>query len=149
MKNILSSVTRSKVFVLALGMVFALPVFAHADDFKGKFTLTNETHWGSAVLAPGDYDFSLDSAASPTKVVVRGANGNVVAILISMWSSETSPVKTNSLQLETHADAVFVSALYLNAIGTELHFNVPKMKEDVVAREAVKSRTPAMTASAQ
>jgi hypothetical protein len=149
MKNILSSFARVKVLVLAFGVFCALPALAHGQSFKGKFTLATETHWGSAVLAPGAYDFSLDSTVAPNKVVIREASGNVKAILISMWSSETSPVKTNTLELETHAGAVFVSALYLNDIGTELHFTVPKVKEDVIAREAAKPRATTMTASAQ
>ena len=88
MKNILSSFVRSKALVLALGATFALPAMAHAE-FKGKFTLASETHWGMAVLAPGSYDFTLDSASAPTKIFVRDENRKVAAILISTWSAGT------------------------------------------------------------
>jgi len=149
MENILSSFTRSKVFALVLVAIFALPMLAHADGYKGKFTLTAETHWGSAILAPGDYDFMLDSASAPTRVVVRSANGNVAAILISMWSSETSTVKTNSLQLETRGSDTFVSAVYLTDMGTELHFAVPTLKAGTIARETTKAPATTMAASVQ
>jgi len=149
MKNVLSSFARVKVLALVLGALVTLPALAHGQAFKGKFTLANETHWGSAVLAPGDYDFALEPSLSPSRVVVREANGKVVAILISMWSSDMGPAKINRLQLETHEGGVYVSALYLSDMDTQLHFNVPKMKESVIAREAVKLKSPALTASAQ
>ncbi len=148
MKNTLSSCARSKALAVALGIVFALPMMAHAE-FKGKFTLTTETHWGPAVLAPGNYDFVLDSISAPTKIVVRESDGKVAAILISMWSAGTSHAKSNTLELETHGSSTFVSAVYLRDAETELHFNVPKVKEDVLADEAMKTKSATMTASAQ
>ncbi|HEY6183801.1 MAG TPA: hypothetical protein VIW67_16250 [Terriglobales bacterium] len=144
MKNMLSSFARSKAFILALAVVFALPAMAHAE-FKGKFTLASEAHWGMAVLAPGNYDFSVDSASAPTKIVVRDENGKVAAILISMWSSATTQAKSNKLELETRGGTMFVSAIYLKDADAEIHFSVPK---DVVTREA-KVPTTTMTAAAQ
>jgi hypothetical protein len=149
MKNTLSSFARSKALLLALAVVFALPAMAHAQGYKGKFTLASETHWGTAVLAPGDYDFTLDSVSAPTRVVVRAADGKVAAILVSMWSSENSRTKTNSLQLETYGGKTFVSAIYLTVADTELHFVVPAGKEDTLARETPKARLSTMTASVQ
>lgn len=144
MKNILSSFVRSKALVLALGATFALPAMAHAE-FKGKFTLASETHWGMAVLAPGSYDFTLDSASAPTKIFVRDENRKVAAILISTWSAGTTQAKANALELTKHGGATFISAIYLKDADTELHFMLPK---DTTIRE-VKVAAPTMTASAQ
>src|ERR1043166_3956808 len=113
MKNILNSFARSKALILALGVVFVLPAMAHADGFKGKFTLTTETHWGTAVLAPGKYDFVVDSTSAPTRLVVRDEKGKVAAMLITMWSTGTTAAKTNLLALEARNGATFVSAVYL------------------------------------
>ena len=144
MKNLLNGFTRTKVFVLALA--FALPMMAHAEGFKGKFTLTSETHWGSAVLTPGGYDFTLDSASAPSRVVIRGADGHVVAILISMWASEAYRVKDNRLQLETRGSEIYVSAVYLADVDTEMHFAVPPM-EGTLARSTAKTQPATMAAS--
>jgi hypothetical protein len=144
MKNTLCSFVRSKALVFALGVVFALPAMAHAE-FKGKFTLTTEAHWGMAVLHPGSYDFVVDSTSAPTKIVVRDGDGKVAAILISMWTSGITPGKTNAVELETRGSSIFVSAVYLKDADTELHFAVPK---NVVVREA-KIPATTMTASAQ
>ncbi len=147
MKNSLSNFARPKVLVLAMGLAVLLPALAHAEGFKGKFTLTSETHWGTAVLGPGGYEFVLDSISAPTKLVVRSADGKVAALLVSMSSSEAYPVKTNSLKLETRGSKVFVSAVYLADVDTELHFAVPEGKEDVMTQATMKAAT--MTASAQ
>ena len=145
MKNILSSFARSKALILALGVVFAVPAMAHAEGFKGKFTLATETHWGMAVLHPGSYDFVIDSTSAPTKVMVRDEDGKVAAILISMWNSAITPGKANKLELETRGNFTFVSAVYLKDVDTELHFLAPK---DTSIHEAKMSSTT-MTASAQ
>jgi len=144
MKNVLSNFARVKVLGLVLGGMFVLPTIAHAGEFTGRFTLTSEARWGIAVLAPGDYDFTLDSTRAPSRVVVREADGKVVAILLSMWNSGTSRTKGNSLELQTQGGATFVSAVYLGDAETELHFMTPKV---VVTREA-KTPTTTMTASA-
>jgi len=144
MKNTLSSFARSKIVIFALGVMFALPAMANAQ-FKGKFTLASETHWGSAVLAPGSYDFTLDSASAPTKIFVRDENRKVAAILISTWSSANTQAKTNALELTMHGGSAFITAVYLKDADTELHFMVPK---DTIIREANVSGT-VMTATAQ
>jgi hypothetical protein len=144
MKNVLSNFAPVKVLVLALGAMLVLPAIAQAGEFTGKFTLTSQARWGTAVLAPGDYDFTLDSTRAPSRVVVRQADGRVVAILISMWNSGTSRTKGNSLELQTQGGTTFVSAVYLGDAETELHFMTPKV---VVTREA-KTPTTTMTASA-
>jgi len=144
MKNFVSSLVRSKALAAALGVAFVLPAMAHAE-FKGKFTLASETHWGAAVLSPGTYDFTLDSASAPTKIVVRDENRKVAAILISTWSSATTQAKTNALELTMHGGSRFISAIYLKDADTELHFMLPK---DTTVHEA---RVPGtiMTAAAQ
>ena len=144
MKNVLSNFARVKVLVLVLGAMFVLPTIAHAGEFTGRFTLTSEAHWGTAVLAPGDYDLTLESTSTPPRVVVRKADGKVAAILISMWNSGISRTKGNSLKLQTQGGTRFVSAVYLEDAQTELHFMTPKV---VVTQEA-KSPATTMTASA-
>ncbi len=144
MKNMLSNFARVKVLAVVLGVAFALTA-AHAET-KGKFTLTSETHWGEAVLAPGAYEFTLDSASVPSRVLVRASNDKVIAILVPMCSSTTSSA-SDRLELETHDGATYVSAMYLSAADAELHFTIPKIKEGAVARVTAPAST--MTASVQ
>jgi len=145
MKNILSSSARSKALVLALGVLFALPTMAHAQGFKGKFTLAAETHWGTAVLAPGSYDFAVDSTNAPTKVMVHDETNKVAAIIIPMWNSTVTKEKTNRLQLTTVNNETFVSAVFLKDADAELYFALPVAKEVSTAAVAAK---PAATLAA-
>ena len=143
MKNLLSSFARTKVLVLALAVV--LPVMAHAEGVKGKFTLTSEAHWGVAVLTPGTYDFTLDSTSVPSRVMVHSADGKVAAIVLPMCGTEGYPVKSTSLELETRGSDLYVSGLYLADSDMELHFAVPAAKQATMATATVK---PAATIAA-
>ena len=138
MKNILGSFARSKALVLVLGVLFALPTMAHAQEFKGKFTLAAETHWGVAVLTPGSYDFVVDSTSAPTKVMVRDENNKIAAIVIPMWNSNMTKEKTNRLQLTTVNNETFISAVYLKDADAELYFALPVVKEVRTAGVAAK-----------
>jgi hypothetical protein len=70
---------------LFLGILLAtcfLATAAHAQSlFEGKFTLTNEVHWGKAVLAPGAYTLTLEQ--SPRTIIIRDASGKNVAQEVS------------------------------------------------------------------
>jgi len=46
-----------------LPLLFFAPFPALAQDAAGKFTLTKEVRWGSAVLPAGDYQYSLEHRA--------------------------------------------------------------------------------------
>ncbi|MBZ5502312.1 MAG: hypothetical protein LAN59_08720 [Acidobacteriia bacterium] len=59
-----------KLFLGILLVAGVLAAAAHAGAlFTGTFTLTNNVHWGQAVLPPGDYSFTLDQATDT--IVIR------------------------------------------------------------------------------
>lgn len=63
-----------------LVILFATVVAANAQTaFQGKFQLTNETHWGKAVLPAGQYSFIMDSVQS--HLVIHSDDGKVAAIV--------------------------------------------------------------------
>jgi hypothetical protein len=117
----------SKVLILAFSVIAASPLAAHAQSFtRGKFTLSSETHWGTAVLFAGSYEFLLQTSTAPARVMVRKADGDYVAVIVPVFTSTQSSATTSSLHLESRGSEVFVSSLYLNDLSTELHFNVPR-----------------------
>ena len=146
MKNLLSSLARTKVLVLALAV--ALPVTANAEGVKGKFTLTSEAHWGAALLTPGSYDFTLDSTSVPSRVMVHSADGKVAAIVLPMCGTEGYPVKSTSLELETRGNDLYVSGLYIADSDMELHFAIPSAKQAAMAATTEKS-APTIAAAIQ
>jgi hypothetical protein len=62
--------TKLGVAALALG---ALATSGNAQNvYQGKFTLPFETHWGGATLPAGDYTFTMSSAMSDYRLIIRG-----------------------------------------------------------------------------
>jgi hypothetical protein len=76
--NITRNATRLTLFAAVLLASSLFAGSANAQSFKGKFTLTHETHWGQAVLPAGDYVLSFDNHISNV-LVVRDASGRGVA----------------------------------------------------------------------
>ena len=61
--------------------------------YVGRFTLTDQIHWGNSVLQPGDYTITIGSASSPIIALVRNSEGRAVARLVSgVRSGNTSLV---------------------------------------------------------
>jgi hypothetical protein len=94
---------------------------------SGTFTLTRETHWGGAVLPPGDYAFSLASPNWPSQLVVRKASGPHVAIVMPQRITQERVTPASNLTLHREQDGeAFVTTLYLGDLGLALHYPSPK-----------------------
>src|SRR6059036_3392835 len=81
---------RNRLIVLAVLAVTLLASFAGAQGSvvsSGKFTLPVETHWGLAVLPPGEYTYTLASPNFPAIVTVRG-QGRAVMIMTNAGISD-------------------------------------------------------------
>lgn len=63
--NITQNAAKVTLFAAALLATSFFAGSANAQSaFKGKFTLSQETRWGQAVLSPGDYLILIDNSAS-------------------------------------------------------------------------------------
>lgn len=139
-----------KVLILALGVMAASPLAAHAQSLtRGKFTLTSKTHWGTAVLSAGSYEFLVETSVAPARVMVRKTDGNNVAFVVPVCTSTQSSVTGSSLHLESRGSEIFVSSLYLNDLDTELHFTVPKASDAVIAHAVAKVSVPTVVVAAK
>jgi hypothetical protein len=136
-----------KLFILALAVATALPVLSYAETVRGKFTLESETHWSSAVLPAGDYEFTLDPGTTPAIVAIRKKSGEAVVMLVSSTVSEPSNSSASSLNLETRSDGVFVKSMTLGGVGMEMHFLLPK--EKVAIAQTAKQQPAAVPGFAQ
>jgi hypothetical protein len=139
----------STILILAVSLIAASPLVAHAQSFtRGKFTLSGETHWGTAVLFAGSYEFLLQTSTAPARVMVRKADGDYVAVVVPLFTSTQSSATSSSLHLESRGSEVFVSSLYLSDLNTELYFTVPKASGAVI-RTAAGVGMPAVVAAAK
>jgi len=121
-----------KVLLLAIAAMGASAIpAAHAQATAGTFSLAHKVRWAGAVLPAGDYRFSLDSEASPTRVTVRQVNGPVVAILLPKAISNDDLTGTSTLVLHDAGGESVVSTLRLKCIGLALEFATPKLTRPV------------------
>jgi hypothetical protein len=92
---------------------------------SGSFTLSHEVRWQNVNLPAGDYTFSLASTARMSPMIVTGPNGSVFELASVI--SERHANKPSVLVLERFAGTSFVREMYLDGIGVQLHYNVPKI----------------------
>src|SRR5882672_4130256 len=103
-----------KVLVVVLGMGAGLSSVAHAQSYaKGKFTLTHEAHWGTAVLTPGEYHFSLETTGFPAMVIVRRADGDLAGVVLSQSITTDITSDSSKLELKKVGGESYISSLYI------------------------------------
>ncbi len=105
------------IAAVALAVVCASAVPASAQLVcKGSFTLSQEVHWQTATLPPGDYTFEMQSLASPSRIVLRGPNGS------------------------SFISAIVADELRLSPIGRTLRYAVPKPRKETEVAQAPVTR---------
>jgi|ERR1051326_7267327 hypothetical protein len=116
---------RYAFFALSMAVLAGLALPASAQNYKGKFTLPVETHWGAAVLQPGEYTISTDSVGPTAVIVITGEN--------STASVFTGPVTfgapTNGrgqIELTEVNGTHVVTRFYAAATGKDYSFSIPK-----------------------
>jgi hypothetical protein len=124
-----------KVLVLAIGTLVAGVSSAHAQSANGKFTLTHDAHWGSVVLTPGVYTFSLQSSSLPAPIMVgKAGSAQIAVVLPEVVSMEKLKDGSHLVLTRNDAGESFVSALYLGDLGVSLHYRLPKSQATETAK---------------
>jgi hypothetical protein len=129
----------------------ASPLFGQ-DMVAGKFTLTENTHFGNKVLPAGTYKFSVENAASiqtissisgaeqPVLVILRPETNAVpVTSIFAMASRSTHPIDSSKLVLERVSDGMAMQSMYLDRQKLKLNFEWTGAKD----------KTPTFTAASQ
>ena len=109
---------------LLLGSI-SLP--ADAQDAYGKFTITHESRWGSAVLPAGAYTVALRNDTVPF-VIITSQNRNEVSIMAVAEYLDTARCRTSSLELEQNGASWDVRSLCF-ASSVAIHFGKPEAAE--------------------
>ena len=115
-----------KVLVLAIAIMGASAIPAHAQRTTGTFSLAHQVRWAEAVLPAGNYEFSLDSQNWPVRVTVRQLGGSMVAMLMAQEISDEKLGDSSILILHEDGGEAIVSVLRLQSIGMALQFAHPK-----------------------
>ena len=114
-----------QILLLSLLSSTVVPMTAHADEVRGTFTLTSETHWGSVVLPPGYYTFSLATGSAFPTILLRSATGSTAAFIAATSKSSTKETTPNAITIETKGGMNVITALHFNDAGVVLHYAVP------------------------
>lgn len=75
------------------------PLMASAQESNGKFTVSHETHWGSATLPAGRYSVAIHSGPVPY-VLVTSEDRATTSIMAVARYMESAQCKNSSLELE-------------------------------------------------
>jgi hypothetical protein len=121
---------RVRIFIAAVLGLFAVCASAKpaaAQAFKGSFTLPTEVRWQNAVLPAGDYTFTMNSAAYPSTIVIRGNNQSAMVMTVGL--SDKIVETPSRLSIERRGQTRFVRELYLAEIHLHLSYSVPKSEE--------------------
>ena len=117
-------VARVVLFVVcAVGLFSGL---AGAETVRGTFKLPVTAHWGKILLAPGEYEFVVDTASATRVVTITskdtGWSGMVLASAVDDARTSSGSVMT----LAKSEDTTYVKMVYLKDAGVALEFSMPK-----------------------
>jgi hypothetical protein len=121
----------AKKIVLSLLLLAAVSLPVAAQDAYGKFTVSHETRWGTAVLPAGNYTVSLTSGPVPYVTVSSDTNKSVSVMAVAQYV-DSANCKTSSLVLQQSGEGWDVRSLCFVSSST-VYFNVPQKPTRAVA----------------
>jgi hypothetical protein len=139
-------VARTKMLLATLIMSLLCVGTVQAQEslavYRGQFTLSYRVHWGQSVLEPGAYTITIKSTGTPTRALIRKADGNGVALVVSqVHSSATNGV--NALFIKDKDGQLTVHSLSLANLGMVLIYD-PFLARESVQQARVSRTVPVM-----
>jgi len=119
--------------VCAVGLVSSL---AGAETVRGTFKLPVEARWGKMVLAPGEYEFVVDTDSLTRMITIRSRDSGWSGMVLSESAAEISSAPGASLMLAKSEDGMYVQTLYLKDAGVALNFGAPKSRMAKLAKSS-------------
>lgn len=125
----ISSMTFAIFVIAEIGL---FPGYGYAQQMaRGAFSLSQEVHWGSTVLPKGDYTYSVDAQNEPAVVRVFQKGGSFSGLFLPQTFSEERYSGPDQIVLERIGGDMFVAAMHVGSLGTELIFFNSGASEDV------------------
>ena len=97
----------------------------------GSFILPNQTQWGSAVLASGDYTCALDHARLNGRILIMRANKGA-ALVLAQGMNATSHSGSSSMLIVGNR----VRSLHLAAVGQTYIYQTHRQKREMLAMQS-------------
>jgi hypothetical protein len=134
---------------LTLCALSLLSTLGSAETLRGNFTLTAETHWGKLLLAPGTYEFTINSDTYGKMVTVRSKESGWSGMAMAESTSDAGSKQGMKLVTERLGGEVYVKALCLGDDGMTLNYATPKAAKLTRLTRAQPTTTIASVAHAQ
>jgi hypothetical protein len=123
------------VFMIAGIVSSPKPVRAQGRA-TGGFKLSQEVHWGEAVLPTGDYTYSVGAEGWPTVVSVRQKGGLFTGLFIPQTSSRARLSDLSKIVLARIGEETYVTSLQVQELGIVLNFSAPNLENGVRGPDA-------------
>jgi hypothetical protein len=115
-----------RVLLFTVCAVCLLSDLSRAQTVRGTFKLSVTAHWGNAVLAPGEYEFVVDTASVTRVVTVTSKSTGWSGMILASCVDNARMAGASRMTLANSDGAKYVKTLYLNDAGAALGFSVPK-----------------------
>src|SRR5260221_4137090 len=99
-------VVRAALF--AVCAVFLLSNFSNAATMRGTFKLPAPAHWGKMVLAPGDYEFTVDTDSASRMVTIRSKGTGWSGMVMAVGGSDAEAASQSTLRVVKYAESEYV-----------------------------------------
>ena len=123
--------TNGKMFAVrvVLFSVCAVGMFsgrAGAETVRGTFQLPVAAHWGKMTLAPGEYEFVVDTTSATRVVTITSKQTGRSSMILASAIDEARTSSGSEMKLAKSEDTMYVKTLYLKDAGVALEFSGPK-----------------------
>ena len=108
--------------------------------YVGKFTLTNQIHWGKSVLQPGNYTITFKSTGTPIIASIYNVDGNAVTFVMS-GARSVNTNGMNALLIKEKDGQLRVHSLALADLGMILIYD-PSLARETVQEARVSKTIP-------
>jgi hypothetical protein len=101
-------------------------VAAQAQTARGTFKLPVEARWGTMILAPGEYDFTISDAVGGKILTVRSVETGRAGMILASNVASLGSEKGSMLLLSKSDSGTYVKSLSLGDSGVMLNYTTPK-----------------------
>jgi hypothetical protein len=132
-----------RAVLFAVCAVFLLSNLSNAATMRGTFKLPAPAHWGKMVLAPGDYEFIVDTDSASRMITIRSKDTGWSGMVMAVGLSDAGAASGSTLTLAKYEEGEYVQALYLKDAGVALNFQMPKLTMSKFAKSTSPTGTSA------
>lgn len=115
-----------RMVLFAVCAVCLLSDLSKAETVRGTFKLPVAAHWGKMVLAPGEYEFVVDTSSATRIVTVTSKSTGWSGMILASAVDEGRISSASEMTIAASEGGTYVKTLYLNDAGVALEFSAPR-----------------------